>query len=319
MEGRRSILHILIESIRQIRVLFAVTVSLLKYRPDVIHTHSPHYHIIASILGPILGIKVIWHWHGSYFLNGLPNFLLKSLVGRANQCLCISQFVKNTLPRCIQKVSKVVYNGIEIHDGQISPEKSFRCKFNIPDDTLLVGAFGSIFPLKGFGYFIEAIPEILKKHPNSHFALIGGVVSEESKLELERLISIIENLGIKDRIILTGKIPHASKYMAEFDVIVAPNIPKPGEGFGLAVVESMAAGTPPVVTLCGAFPEIVENGVSGLLVTPQSSKAIAEGVIKLLSDDKYRKRLGDVARQHVEKHFKISRVIDDIYNIYQEI
>jgi glycosyltransferase involved in cell wall biosynthesis len=182
----------------------------------------------------------------------------------------------------------------------------------------LVGAFGTIAPIKGLGYFIEAIPAILKAQPKTCFPIVGGTSSPQSKVELERIKRMIQDLDISEYVILTGMIPDASRYMADFDVIVVPSIP-PGEGFGMVVVESMAAVVPPIVTSYGAFPEIVEDGLSGLIVQPKSSTEIAEAVVKLLDNEAIRKEMGQAARERVERFFSIERVADDIQKFYREL
>jgi glycosyltransferase involved in cell wall biosynthesis len=320
-QGRRSVGRILFEFFRLSRVLVTVAGLINKCRPDVIHTHTPHYHILGAILGTIFRLKVIWHWHGPYIFTGLPNLVLKSLCGTIHRSLCISQFVENTLPQCFQRASRVVYDGIELDENKASPHEKFRRKYSIPQDAPLIGTFGSVIPRKGFRYFIEAVPKILEEQPSSYFALVGGLTAEDSEWEWEQLNNLVEELGIDDRIICPGMIPDASKYMADFDVIVIPTIPygnDPGEGFGLVVIESMAACVPPVVTSCGAFPEIIEDGISGLLVPPKSAEGIAEAVVKLLEDNTTRKKMGLAARSRVESFFRLERVVDEIHKIYLE-
>lgn len=319
LKGRRTILHILLEGFRQVKVLFAVAASLLKYRPDIIHTHTAHYHISTGILGIIFRKKVIWHWHGCYSYTGFTNVILKFLVNKADLQICISQFVKRTLPKRLHQRSRVIYNGIELPELSKQNREMFRDRFQLPENCFLVASVGRILPLKGFRYFVKAVPDILEKKPNTYFAIIGGTVSEESEKELGYLKSLITRLRLNKQVMLMGDVPHVSKYMSDFDVIVAPNLPEPGEGFGLAVVEAMSAGVSPVVTRTGAFPEIVEDGISGLIVSPQSAKDIAKAVVKLLSNGEYRKKLGAAAKYRVEKFFKIDRVANDIFNIYQEI
>ncbi|TET21271.1 MAG: glycosyltransferase, partial [Candidatus Cloacimonadota bacterium] len=235
LRGWRSIRRICTEFVRHLRIIFAVAKLVRKYRPDIIHTHVTHNHIVAAIIGYLTGIKVVWHWHGPYIFTGLPHFLMCLLRSKATASISISGFVQRTLPKYFQRTNQVVYNGIELSANQRRVGERFRKKYDIPQDKFLVGSFGAVLPRKGFRYFIEAIPKILEKQPNVCFVLVGGPTGESSNREWERLHALIEELGISGQIILTGLMPNAAKYMVDFDVIVVPTIPyenDPGEGFG---------------------------------------------------------------------------------------
>ena len=134
--------------------------------------------------------------------------------------------------------------------------------------------------------------------------------------------NIAEKLGVTDHILFTGPLADASQYMVDFDVIVVPTIPygnNLGEGFGLVTVESMAASVPTVVTLCGGLPEIVEDGISGVVIPVKSSNAVAEAVVKLLEDKSNRERIGAAGRCRIERYFTITHTVDKLVSLYSRV
>lgn len=321
--GRRSPARVWRELARQWRVFRAVARVLRDLQPAVIHTHTPHYHLLAAVLACWFRgrFRYVWHWHGPYIYRGLPDRLLRRLAGGSARTFAISEFVKTTLPAAMQANCLVVPNGLDT--SRRPPTRGeFRRRFAIDAAAPLVGAFGNIIPRKGFGYFIDAIPQILRAYPACRFALVGDVAGGDADGESQRLRTRAAELGIADRLTFTGMLPRAADYMADFDVLVTPTIPfgsDPGEGFGLVVVEAMWAGVPVVATRLGAFPEIVEHERSGLLIPPQSADALGEAVVRLLSDKELGMRLVAGGRQRVADCFSLDRLAADLYGQYQAL
>lgn len=320
-DGRRSIVKILRETARQRRVCRAAQEVLRTLHPRIIHTHTPHYHLLGSLLAKEHdGCSGIWHWHGPYIFRGLPDRLLRLRSKRAARTIAISEFVRSTLPASMQARCSVVHNGVDL-EVPLAREK-FRERFAIPSDVPLVGAFGNVIPRKGFRYFVEAIPVVLQRHPSARFAVVGDVAAGDRSGEVERLRSRASELGVSSRLLFTGLLPGAASFMSDFDVLVSPTIPyghDPGEGFGLVVIEAMRAGVPVVATRLGAFPEIVEHGVCGLLVAPESAEALAGGINWILSDKELSARLAASARSRVEERFGLARLVRDLRLLYSEV
>ncbi len=88
---------------------------------------------------------------------------------------------------------------------------------------------------------------------------------------------------------------------------------------GLSAIEAMAFGLPVVASRTGGLPEVVEDGVTGILVPPGDSKALAEAVVLLLHDPALRRRLGQAGRQRVLDEFTLDRVLPQTLNVYQSL
>jgi len=91
------------------------------------------------------------------------------------------------------------------------------------------------------------------------------------------------------------------------------------ETFGISVIEAMAFGLPVVATNVGGLPEVVEDGVTGILVPPGDSEALAEGLIRLLSDADLRRRMGRAGQDRVRSEFTVDRIVDQTLAVYESV
>ena len=107
--------------------------------------------------------------------------------------------------------------------------------------------------------------------------------------------------------------------MAACDVFAFPTLPGFGEGFGLAALEAMASGLPIIATDTGPLPEVVADGVAGLLVAPGVSEEMAGAIKRLASDRSLRDKLGAGGRERAETSFSLSRMVDQTMQVYAEV
>jgi glycosyltransferase involved in cell wall biosynthesis len=102
----------------------------------------------------------------------------------------------------------------------------------------------------------------------------------------------------------------------EAQVLVSPSL---YEGFGLPAAEAMACGTPVLATTAGAFPEVIEDGVSGLLVPPGDARALADAIDGLMGDAGLRGRLGDEGRRRILDHFSWRKTGERTLALYRQV
>jgi glycosyltransferase involved in cell wall biosynthesis len=130
--------------------------------------------------------------------------------------------------------------------------------------------------------------------------------------------ALAEELGIQDRVHITGRVSRDElvRLYNEAQILVSPSL---YEGFGLPAAEAMACGTAVVATTAGAFPEVIEDGVSGLLVPPQDAHALADAIERLLDDSFLRQRLGRDARMRIVDHFSWRETAIQTLALYQDV
>jgi glycosyltransferase involved in cell wall biosynthesis len=212
---------------------------------------------------------------------------------------------------------ETVYNGIDLlhFDPEINGER-VRSEFNIGKHTKLIGTIGHFAPLKGFEELIEAMVEVVKRGFDVKLALIGETIYSNSHAYRQKLVSLVDSTGLSDRVIFAGFRDNIPEILASFDIFV---LPSRSEGFGRVNLEAMAMGKPVVSTNVGGIPEVVLEGVTGILVPPANPEGLAHAIMRLLNDSQLRESIGKEGRRRVEEHFSLQAHVQRIEEIYGEV
>jgi glycosyltransferase involved in cell wall biosynthesis len=166
-------------------------------------------------------------------------------------------------------------------------------------------------PQKGHRVLFDALPAIVARVPNVHVRLVG----HEELSTVAELREYAEQRGVADRVTFEG-FRSAVDVMADFDVFVLPSL---WEGFGLVLLEAMAAGRPVVASAVGPIPEIVVDGVTGLLVPPGDAAALAAAITRLLTDPDLAAAFGRAGRARVEAEFGLDTMVARTQALYEEL
>lgn len=214
-----------------------------------------------------------------------------------------------------QRIVKI-YNGIEKDEYCISDEEivrrrsSLRTKANIGEDVAVIGVIGRLVWQKGFKYFIEAIPEVLKESKEARFLLVGeGELKSELKVKSKKL-------KLEDKVIFTGFRNDIKDVLASIDIFVIPSL---REGLPVVLLEAMAMMKSIVATEIEGIMEVLESGVSGLLVPPRDTKAMAEAIIYMLTHKDRAVQMGFTARKVVTERFGVSTMVQKVEEVYEEL
>ncbi len=156
------------------------------------------------------------------------------------------------------------------------------------DDKQVVGIVARLQPWKGQELFLQAAALVGRARPDVRFAVVGGAVLGWEGDYPSRLRDLATRLGLGDRVVFAGHQDDAYTWFDAFDVAVTASV---GEPFGLVTVEALASGTPLVGVRSGGTAEIVEDGVSGLLVAPGGAQAMADAILGILADPALSARL----------------------------
>ncbi len=266
-------------------------------RPDLIHANTSRAMLYGGLAALATGVPVIWHVR-VIESEGWYDRMLACLSDRIFACsgAVAARFGWLTGRRAGQV--RVIHNGVNIREFSDTLDgESLRQEFGIPDGTPVVGIVGNLLAWKGQDTFLHAAALVARQLPHVRFLLVGD---GEHRAALERLR---DELGLRSKVFFTGHrtdIPHA---MAALDVAVhCSNSPEP---FARVVIESMAAGKPVIAMSEGGILEIIEDGLSGVLVPPQDPDRLASAVVDLLQDPVRRAAMGQAARRRVESRFTI--------------
>jgi glycosyltransferase involved in cell wall biosynthesis len=172
------------------------------------------------------------------------------------------------------------------------------------------GTVGSLVPCKGHSFLIDAMPPVLRTLPRAQFVFVGDGPLR-ARLEAQTRL-----YGVEAQVEFLGERSDALQLLSSFDCLVHPSL---AEGMPNAVLEAMAAGLPVIVTGVGGVPEIVDDGLTGLIVPPRSSEALAARMIRVGSDEALRARLGTAAREAMATGFSVRREAEETLSVYHSL
>lgn len=200
--------------------------------------------------------------------------------------------------------------------GSVSQEEG-RDKLNIGLDEKVILYVGRFDPRKGIETLVRAVGEDrVKQHKNLKLIIAGGSTpGRKDGKERERIESIVNELELQNVTVFPGRVEHhdLAYYYAAADICVVPSHYEP---FGLVAIEAMASGTPVVASEVGGLKYTVVDEVTGLLAPPQDEQAFASAIDLILSDDSWRRELGDNARERVESKFSWDGVASQLDQHY---
>lgn len=177
----------------------------------------------------------------------------------------------------------------------------------IPPDAFVIVCVANYRPRKGIEVLVDALAELPRDQP-AHLLLVGH-------MDAPRLAKHIAESPVKDRIHRVGHRRDAPALAAACHVFVLPSIKR--EGLARSLIEAMAYGVAPVVTDCGGNPELVVDGVSGLVVPVGDSGAIAGAIERLYRNPELRLQLGAAARTRIGSDFRIENTVEQTLALYR--
>ena len=169
----------------------------------------------------------------------------------------------------------------------------------------LVSLIGRLQPWKGQREFLQAARIVLRRRPETRFAVVGGALLGWEGDYPQELQALAQELGIAEQVTFTGHVDNAHLWMAASDVVVNASAPEP---FGLVVVEAMASSAAVVATDCGGPRDIIEDGVTGLLCKTNEPEELARSVLCLLDDPDSLSRIAAAGKAHVLATFTRERM-----------
>lgn len=176
---------------------------------------------------------------------------------------------------------------------------------------------GRIEPRKGVFTLADAIPLVLANHPSARFVFVGADMPIGGRSYKEMLLEKLRINGVAESVELTGHAPAESilNLQNQASVSVFPSI---WENCSVACLEAMACARPVIATNAGGFPEMIEPGVSGMIVPPGDHAALASAITQVLENERLALELGANARKRVEKCFSAEVIAGQSLNLYEE-
>ena len=300
-------------------ILFKLANVIRREKFDIVHTHLRYASIIGAFMAKIAPIPFListrHHTDTSYRYQPRYIQILEYIATHnTDHHIAVSEKAKRVMVEKEQvhpKKITVIHNGIHLskfdQSSFVKENSKLKQEF-FPEGVRVVGNVGSLDPVKGQSYLLRAAAKVVAKCPDVRFIIIGqGALRGE-------LEALTRKLGLESYVVFTGHRYDVPQLLKFFDVYVHPSIE---ESFGIAVIEAMAASKPVVASKVGGIPEIVVDGVTGILVPPEDSDSLADAILQCLSNPVLSEQMGYEGRKRVEAHFTIEQTVAKYQEVYR--
>ena len=207
---------------------------------------------------------------------------------------------------------EVIYNGVDTDYFNPAESDFFLKMFGTEKGTLFVGYIGLLTRRKGLEYLIRAFSLVRQEYRNVRMVMIGGHTANDETYFSE-IRKLIKDLALEEQIFFTGMLPDVRDALRSLDIVVLPSL---DERCSRSLLEAISCGKAAVATRVGGTPEIIEDGVNGILVEPGNEEQIAKALVKLLANSKLREEMGKKGRERAERQFGIRQNIERIRELY---
>jgi glycosyltransferase involved in cell wall biosynthesis len=295
-----------------------LTAHLATLQPDVIHTHMYRADIVGTQAAMALEAAgdrrpyVVSTVHSSRVRSAADRELIRQLTPHIDQLIAVSRSIERKIADEHRTGAPVrlIYNGVDLerYDHQ-EPCCTLRDEFGMEPGSQIVGVVARLEPEKGHQTLIEAWPHVLREVPDAYLLIVG----EGSRREfLEEWAAAHK---VAHRVIFTGRRDDIPAVTAALDVAVLPSW---REAQGLSILEAMALSRPVVASDVGGIPEMIEDGVTGLLVEQDNPVALAASIVRLLQDHAFADTIARAGHDLVHERFCVELMVKAIEEIYDE-
>ena len=275
-------------------------------------------HMYGGSAAALRRVPCVYHLHGvprsSLSRDGVVSLL--SVVVPATRTIACSQYVAEGFRRAwsCHRVVTVVHNGV-LPWSRDQPSPEVRHEFGIADDAPLIVMVARLQRWKGVHVFLDAAVHVIASQPAACFMVVGGTLfglEQDYPLELRQQV---QRLKLGHAVRFVGFRSDVLRFLSAADLIVHCSIePEP---FGMVLVEAMACGKPVIASDSGGPREIVESGVTGLLVPQGDAERLAQAILTLLGDPERRLRMGQAGAARVREAFSAERMARQLEALYE--
>jgi glycosyltransferase involved in cell wall biosynthesis len=295
-----------------------------RLRADLVHANTPRAGLIAAVARRLGGPPFVVRAHEHLPPSPLARSVRFVLARSAGAVVAVS---KDTARRFNQgldhPLATHVYNSfdrVRFDPSRVAPAP-LRQELGIGGDAVLLGQVAQITPWKGQDTAIRALARLRRDGLDAHLLLVGGIafagkgVRYDNHAFLRELHRLVDELGVRDSVHFLGQRPDVPAILRAVDLSLLPSWSEP---FANVMLESMAMGTPVLVSAEGGGPELIEDGVSGRLLPPWRPEDWADAVRDLIADREALARMGDRAREATAR-FRDDVHARDMLRVYERV
>jgi glycosyltransferase involved in cell wall biosynthesis len=289
------------------RMAVEVVRAVRRSKPDMLHSHLVHADVYGSIASGTTRVPLVSSRHNDdRYLLGPFRYIDRAFAARARRIVAISEAVRAFLERAGFPRSKLVTVRYGLDTLPSAASEVTPHELGVRPDVPLLLAIGRLIPQKDHATLLRAFAAVRAVHPEAVLAILGAGPLEA---DTRRLVS---DLRLDDAVLLPGRI-ETRDWLERADVFVHTSR---WEGFGIVLLEAMIAGLPVVATRVSAVPEVVADGLTGVLVEPGDVAGLSTALSHLLDDPDHARELGRAGRARARAEFSIANMIDGTLRVY---
>ncbi len=292
-----------------IGALIGLVREMRRFSPDVVLTRGYNAEALGRIAAVIARVphNVVWvHNHGSIEPHGRLRRVSDKILDRVTSAYfgvaqAQSRYMIEDLRYPAGKIT-VIYNGVDVarFDAQSDDADRQRVfdEFGFDPQDQVVTILAALRPEKDHENYLQAARIVADRLPAAKFLIVGDGQMRP------RVEELIDELDLGSRVVLAGTRSDVPALLAASSVFTLCSYSI--ECFPMALLEAMAAGVPAVCTAVGGVPEMIDDGVTGFLVPPRDPQAVADAVSTILTDEHLAQKMGQTARDRVEREFSLA-------------
>jgi glycosyltransferase involved in cell wall biosynthesis len=266
---------------------------------------NPH----AAVAARLEGIPVVWQILDTRSPMVLRRLLMPLVTRLADVVMSTGEAVARVHPGADRKDGRLVLYAPPVDTQAFKPDASRRAaarrELGVPEDTCLIGTVGNLNPMKGHECLLEAADLIVREGADVAVRILGAFTATHADYA-SSLRAQARRLGLLDSGVVRFVDPgsRVGELLPAFDVFLLTSKPL-SEGIPTVILEAMACGVPVVATAVGAVSEVVADGVTGFVVPPLDTAALARATLCLVRDPTLRARFGEAGRRRAVAHYDV--------------
>ncbi len=284
---------------------------------DIVHTHDLWSNLLGVPAARLAGVQAIVSSRRDLahldWYQGKRRVWLRRLQNLSGAVLANSTPIRDALiaeDGFAPEKLRVIHNGVDVEKFHASRDVRDQLFPGVGDAKLIVLVGNMHSDVKGHPWLIASAPAVVREFPTTRFVLVGD---GEQRGSFEQQVA---GLGLQRSFLFLGRRADIPEILACCDIAV---LPSKAEGLPNAVLEYMAAGLPTVVSRVGGNAELVEDGVTGLLVAPEDSPALGAALLKFLHDPGLARRIGQSGHEFIIRNFSFERLVREVDALYTEL
>jgi glycosyltransferase involved in cell wall biosynthesis len=288
---------------------------------NIVHSHGKGAGLYGRLAARRAGIAAIHTFHGIHYADypvggGRAYVMLERGLARITRAIVHvseSQALEAaTLGLAPPGRSHVIVNGIDAERiaAAVMTRTAARQTLQLEPDALVLGTVARFDPVKGLDTLLRAFAVVAADRPAARLLIVGDGP------EGPRLRALAAALGIEARVRLPGFLADAARFLPALDLYVSASRK---EGLPLALLEAMACGLAVAATRAPGHVDVVEQGVTGLLVAPEDHGGLGRAMGDLVADPACRLAMGQAGRRHVKLRFSASRMAAETADLYRSV